>query len=295
MWGAGLSSQQFFRFIFLKRNWASDRKNLSLALTRLGKEARSGIEAAHADGSSEGQDAAESSSLMKKASGKKRSPLWLLIFPEGTITSDEERVKSLKYATKEGVDDFVTVLHPRSTGLLFCLRTLLPQIPDLQLLDVTIGYPGVPLGAYPQDYYSLGPIFFRSVPPPAIHLHLHLHSNLSSPNSGIPSLLIPDEPPAPTDAKATVLADRALPSKDEARAFELWLREVWTQKDERMKGFFKTQRFVSGEGGEGAVEVVPIKEQKWYHVIAAFGGGGVGTLVVVGVVAWQIAVAAVGR
>jgi hypothetical protein len=43
------------------------------------------------------------------------------------------------------------MLHPRSTGLLFCLRTLLPQVPDLQLLDVTIGYPGVPAGKYPQD------------------------------------------------------------------------------------------------------------------------------------------------
>lgn len=51
----------------------------------------------------------------------------------------------------DGKDDFVTTLHPRSTGLLFCLRTLLPQVPDLQLLDVTIGYPGVPLGKYPQD------------------------------------------------------------------------------------------------------------------------------------------------
>ncbi len=49
-------------------------------------------------------------------------------------------------------DDFVTVLHPRTTGLLFCLRTLVPQIPDLQLLDVTIGYPGVPFGKYPQEW-----------------------------------------------------------------------------------------------------------------------------------------------
>ena len=47
----------------------------------------------------------------------------------------------------------MTLLHPRSTGLLFCLRTLLPQVPDLQLLDVTIGYPGVPYGKYPQDWF----------------------------------------------------------------------------------------------------------------------------------------------
>lgn len=44
------------------------------------------------------------------------------------------------------------MLNPRSTGLLFILRTLLPEIPDLKLLDVTIGYPGVPYGKYPQEW-----------------------------------------------------------------------------------------------------------------------------------------------
>nr|XP_031862784.1 uncharacterized protein CI109_001796 [Kwoniella shandongensis]KAA5529856.1 hypothetical protein CI109_001796 [Kwoniella shandongensis] len=131
---------QFFNFIFLKRSWAADRNNLTLALTQLGQKAQSDEEA---DGSS------ENTSLL---SPKKRSPLWLVIFPEGTITSDDERAKSVKYAKREETDDFVTLLHPRSTGLLFCLRTLLPQVPDLQLLDLTIGYPGVPYGKYPQDW-----------------------------------------------------------------------------------------------------------------------------------------------
>ncbi|WWC69424.1 uncharacterized protein I206_103363 [Kwoniella pini CBS 10737] len=102
-------------------SWAADRDNLTLALTELGHQAQSGAE----------NHTSETSGLLRP---KKRSPLWLLIFPEGTIP------------------DFVTMLHPRSTGLLFCLRTLLPQVPDLQLLDVTIGYPGVPYGKYPQDW-----------------------------------------------------------------------------------------------------------------------------------------------
>lgn len=148
------SFQRFFNFIFLRRSWASDRNNLTLALRQLGKEAQSG------------QENSETSRLLPL---RKRSPLWLLIFPEGTITSDEERVKSIKYAKREGIvswsshatvsckadiwkDDFATLLHPRSTGLLFCLRTLLPQIPDLNLLDITIGYPGVPFGKYAQNW-----------------------------------------------------------------------------------------------------------------------------------------------
>ncbi|WRT67165.1 uncharacterized protein IL334_004131 [Kwoniella shivajii] len=92
----------------------ADRDNLTLALTQLGQETQSGNEGS-----------LESSSLLPT---KKRTPLWLLIFPEGTITSDEERVKSVKYADKQRV------------------------VPDLQLLDVTIGYPGVPYGKYPQDW-----------------------------------------------------------------------------------------------------------------------------------------------
>ncbi|KAK6902968.1 hypothetical protein I203_108229 [Kwoniella mangroviensis CBS 8507] len=75
----------------------------------LGHQAQSGEE-----------DHSETSGLLAP---KKRSPLWLLIFPEGTIVSDEERVKSVKYAEREGI-----------------------------LLDVTIGYPGVPYGKYPQDW-----------------------------------------------------------------------------------------------------------------------------------------------
>ena len=147
--------ERFFRFIFLERSWATDRANLTRALRQLGRDAKA----------DSGKD--ESSPLVSKG----REPLWLLIFPEGTITSDEERAKSVRYATKEGIvstanrgpglhpqADFKTTLHPRSTGLLFCLRALLPEISDLQVLDLTIGYPGVPFGKYPQEWYVTCPL-----------------------------------------------------------------------------------------------------------------------------------------
>ncbi|OCF35476.1 acyltransferase [Kwoniella heveanensis BCC8398] len=262
---------RFFGFIFMNRSWAADRDNLTLALTQLGQQARSDAESEHSH---------ESSALLPT---KKRSPLWLLIFPEGTIVSDEERVKSVRYAEREGVDDFVTMLHPRSTGLLFCLRTLLPQIPDLQLLDVTIGYPGVPYGKYPQDWYGLFSVFLRSVPPPTVHIHLHLYSNLSSDKSEVPSL-VTKQPPAGSDAVPP--ATTGLATVEEARAFELWLRGVWTAKEKRMERFYLDQSF---HGGEGAVrEVVPVRQIKWHHWIAAFGGGGLGTATVLGVCLWQL-------
>jgi len=165
----------------------------------------------------------ESVSLLQSAPS--RSPLWLLIFPEGTITSDEERVKSVRYAEREGIDDLATMLHPRSTGLLFCLKTLSAKVPDLQLLDLTIGYPGVPAGKYPQDYYGLFSVFLYGVPPPTLHIHIKIY-NMSE-----------------------------IPKDGETRDFELWLRGVWREKEQRLLDFFDRQRF------DGEVEeCVPIKQ-----------------------------------
>jgi len=143
-------------------------------------------------------------------------------------------------------------LHPRSTGLLFILRTLLPSLPDLQLLDVTIGYPGVPFGAYPQDYYGLLSIFFRSVPPPIVHLHLHLHSDLA--NGDIPSLI------ATTEDEERGGDEVGLATPEEARKFELWLRERWTEKEKKMVSFAKDQKFGTGDDDEDHREVVPIRQ-----------------------------------
>jgi len=110
-------------------------------------------------------------------------------------------------------------------------------------MDVTIGYPGVPFTAYPQDYFGLLSIFFRSVPPPTVHLHLHIHSDLG--NGDIPSLITPE-----SEAKD----DTGLASPEEAREFELWLRGKWEKKDKRMERFARDQKF-----GDGS-EVVPIRQ-----------------------------------
>lgn len=93
----------------MKRSWAADRDNLTRALTRLGQNARASDELPAGGKPSSGDNTAgdpddEQSALLAKAKPKEgRSPLWLLIFPEGTITSDEERAKSVRYADKEGI------------------------------------------------------------------------------------------------------------------------------------------------------------------------------------------------
>jgi len=272
----------------MHRSWAADRDHLTRALTSLGKDAQA--QDFGASSASNGSSNGEAASLL--AASRLRpgaSPLWLLIFPEGTIVSDEERPKSIKYAERESIPDLTTMLHPRSTGLLFCLRTLLAQVPDTQLLDVTIGYPGVPLGHYPQDHYGLFSVFWRSVPPPTVHIHLHLYSDLTAPGCEIPSLVIKPQAEVPVDQ---VPADTGLASPEESKAFERWLRGLWIEKDERMKRFYRDQRFVSEEKAE---EVVAVRQQcveghaqignalmgrKWADNIAAFGAGGLGSLAV---------------
>jgi lysocardiolipin and lysophospholipid acyltransferase len=101
------------------------------------------------------------------------------------------------------------------------------------------------------DRYGLGSVFLRSVPPPTIHIHLHLYSNLASENSPIPSLVTQKDSDPALDGLA---------SPEEARAFELWLRGLWTEKEQRLTRFYEQGRFTSGEGDEGAREVIPIHQ-----------------------------------
>jgi lysocardiolipin and lysophospholipid acyltransferase len=90
-------NQRLFKFIFMKRSWAADKDHLTEALLQLAKEAQASDESAVSKSST-----SETAGLLRDHK-KKRSPLWLLIFPEGTINSDEERRKSAAYAKRESI------------------------------------------------------------------------------------------------------------------------------------------------------------------------------------------------
>ncbi len=76
---------RFFDFIFLKRNdWAHDRRAIEENLGRV----------------------------------KEKDPLWLVVFPEGTVVSKETRERSVKFAKKAGLVRFcVSVLEERRMSL----------------------------------------------------------------------------------------------------------------------------------------------------------------------------------
>jgi hypothetical protein len=215
-----------------------------------------------------------------KAPGDK---LALMIFPEGTLVSRDTRPLSKKFADKIGIvsskpfkilqlqeltstctlfeqADLDHTLLPRSTGLLFLLRSICPTIPDLQLLDVTIGYPGIPRKGYGQEYYTLRSVFFQGIPPPKIHIHLRVFKQ-----SEIPFGEVSSKDCVKRGGEATT---------EEAAAFEDWLRKRWTEKDQLMERFYSTGSFSGRSLGGGVNETdpveIPIRLRSPWEAVNAF-------------------------
>ncbi|KAI0670062.1 acyltransferase-domain-containing protein [Trametes maxima] len=230
---------QFYNFIFLARSWASDRLHLSKSLSWLARRAE-----------------------------KEDSPLTFILYPEGTLVSKDTRPISKKYADKLGIPDMTHTLLPRSTGLHYSLRSLAPRVPNLQLIDITMAYPGIPALHYGQDYYTLRSIFFNEVPPPAVHMHIRKFDvnrdvpigNVSASNASV----LPNG-----SAKSSVEVD--IP-EDEREAFELWLRDLWREKDKLMGRFLDTGSLdARGASGDPPVEVeVPLRLRHRYEILDAF-------------------------
>lgn len=75
--------------------------------------------------------------------------MWLLLFPEGTLNTPNNRETSRAYAKKmditEGGHNLTKgpkyVILPKATGLFMCADVLMPKISTL--FDITVGYSGV--------------------------------------------------------------------------------------------------------------------------------------------------------
>ena len=220
---------QFFRFIFLARSWAHDKQALTSHFGRLAR-----------------------------TSTKTGLPFLLLLFPEGTLVSDQTRPLSAAFAAKSGIEDMQHTLLPRATGLLFCLRALSPHMPSLKLLDVTLAYPGIPRGAYGQSYYTLRSIFIQGVPPPQVHVHLRLYDVAKDIPIGTP--------------RGAEEANEA-----ERKVFEQWLLTRWREKDQLMEMQLTEGRFKSSTETPAAssVAISGKGSKKWDEERAGGKGGAV--------------------
>lgn len=155
-------------------------------------------------------------------------PLWLLMFPEGTVITRETYTLSKEYAKRNSIPgDFEHVLLPKSRGISTCIDTLMPKIKGL--IDLTIIYSGLPPNDYPYDHYSIQSMFFGAQYPKRIHIYVKYHSISSIPGKG---------------------KLRGHDSVQESeKVFADWLRGIFLDKDCTIKEFHEKGYFEKSKNG----------------------------------------------
>jgi len=188
----------------------------------------------------------------------KDEPLTFILYPEGTLVSKDTRPISKKYADKMGIPDMTNMLLPKSTGLHYSLRSLAPKVSDLQMIDITTAYPGIPPLGYGQSYYTLRSIFCDRVPPPVVHMHIRRFSvSKDLPIGDIKSA----HPDNGNNNQEIEIPDA------EKETFDLWLRSLWREKDKSMTKFLNTGSFVDDKS---SVLEIPIKLRHNREILDAF-------------------------
>ena len=102
---------KFFNWIFLSRRWEADKASLEQSIGYL-------------------------------SDPTKATPMWLLIFPEGTNLSKRSLGINEKWAKRNGLPDSDLILIPRSRGLRACLEGLDGSVD--WIYDCTIAYHHIP-------------------------------------------------------------------------------------------------------------------------------------------------------
>lgn len=133
---------RFFNFVFLKRNWVSDQKTLSNAMETL--------------------------------KSKENVPLWLLMFPEGTIINGESYDKTKQFAQKNGITLNTHTLIPKTTGAFYVINSLRNDEHGRRFTHVynlTIAYEGVFDDEYADDIFHFTRIVASGKQKIVMHIH----------------------------------------------------------------------------------------------------------------------------
>ena len=161
---------QLRNFMFMTRKWAKDERELKLKLNYL------------------------------KATNSKYQ---ILMFPEGTDLNPHTIVKSDNFAKENDFPIYDHVLHPKTTGFKYTLKTLRNYKIDT-VYDVTVGYPDA-IAPTEKELVVDGRV------PREIHYHVRSYSASS------------------------------LPEKDEE--LDEWIRQRWEEKEERLRLFYSHRKF----------------------------------------------------
>ncbi|KAJ1912575.1 hypothetical protein IWQ60_009609 [Tieghemiomyces parasiticus] len=136
-------AMQFYRFIFLQRQWAQDRRSFldQIASMRADNTPQSGSH-----------------------------PYWITLFPEGTTISSYSIPITRKFAEAEKLPIPDHVLIPRATGLYHIVHALRGQA--TYVYDLTLGCEGLSLGQIPQDTFTIPRMYLGGRQyPRRVHVH----------------------------------------------------------------------------------------------------------------------------
>jgi hypothetical protein len=166
-------------------------------------------------------------------------------------------------ADSDAQPDMVHTLIPRSTGLQYVLRSLVPRIPALDVIDLTVAYPGIPPRGIPQDYYTLRSIFAARVAPPTVHIHVRRFRAATDIPFGDVSASDPQKIPVANGGPAIEVD---VP-EHERKTFENWLQARWREKDEKFEHYYATGRFA--EKGQPEI-ILPLRVRSIKEYFDAF-------------------------
>ncbi|XP_077997790.1 lysocardiolipin acyltransferase 1-like [Glandiceps talaboti] len=139
-----------------------------------------------------------------------RHPTQILIFPEGTDLSKDNKMRGINYAKKNGLPVYEFVMHPRTTGFVFLVEKLRKQRMLDAIHDITI--------AYPQNIPENELDILKGNFPHEIHFHIERHPIVT------------------------------LPINDED--LQNWCKQKWQEKEALLAEFYKHKEFPNVENRE---------------------------------------------
>ena len=202
-----------FEFIFLSRKWDIDRPRIINALEMAKKDDK---------------------------------PMWLLVFPEGTVLTENTKSISEAFAKRSDIAFHAKhVILPRSTGLFHILRCL--EGKSEYLYDFTIGFSGLRPDSIPFVEYPLDGVFFEGAGPESVHIHVERFKL-----SDIPGLS----------------RKQYDPFENPNSEFDEWLRQRYLEKNHLLERFFINGKFPDQSSGVGLRQTLDVsyKNQDWITI-----------------------------
>lgn len=191
----------------------------------------------------------------------------LILYPEGATLETPNKVRSQKFAEKNGLSPAQRTLLPREAG--FC--QVIKNAAIDSIYDVTIGIPefGDGKGGEKPLKYGL-PQALMGVYPKEICMHIERYgisedsgSSSTDSNNNSHSIIVSEDTSLVQKIQKPGLKNLTPDDLTTTGSTSLWLRNLYREKDERLKVFYETEQEPKLRKFKG--EVTEIK----YHVCKA--------------------------